>query len=222
MKKLILGIALLAVALVANAQRGGGFGAFGGGGANPMGSIARADVQAELKLTDDQKDKIAALTDRQSMFPKMQKFMQDNGVSMEDFRSDEGRKKMGPLMQKFQAQQKKEVEAVLTPEQAKRWNEITIQLAGNMAILNPDIAKALAVTDAQNDKIKDLQKKQQDAMQGLMQKMRDGELTQDDMREKMTKNAEILDAELGKILTDDQKAKLKAMGGAKFEKKDDN
>ena len=38
----------------------------------------------------------------------------------------------------------------------------------------------------------------------------------------MKKNGEILDSEIGKLLTDAQKAKLKEMGGKKFERKDDN
>ncbi len=218
MKKLLFGIAILAVALVANAQRGQGFRGMMRG---PMGSITRADVQAELKLTDDQKDKITNLTDFQQNMPKFQAAMQEAGLSRDDFQTEAGQKKMRAVMEKIQAQQKKDIEAVLTPDQVKRWNEVSIQLDGNSAILQPEIAKALGITDDQKAKIQDLQKVQMDAMRSMGEKMRNQELTMEEFQAKRKKNDEVMDAELGKLLTDAQKAKLKEMGGKKFEKKDD-
>ena len=44
----------------------------------------------------------------------------------------------------------------------------------------------------------------------------------EDVQEKRKKNDEILETEIGKVLTDDQKAKLKTMAGTKkFERKDE-
>jgi hypothetical protein len=60
-------------------------------------------------------------------------------------------------------------------------------------------------------------------MQALMQKMRDQELSREEMQEKMKKNGDIMNTELGKVLTDNQRAKLTEMGGKKFvEKKEGN
>lgn len=217
MKKLLFGITILAVAVLAQAQRGGMM--MGGGAAgNPVMILGREDVQEDLKLTDDQKEKLADYTDMQKMFPKMMSAAQEAGISREDMRSEKGQK----FFKDYQEKIRKEIEGILTPDQAKRWNEIAIQMAGNMAVARPEIAKLVGLTDDQNAKIKDLQKKQGEAMQGLVQQMRDGELTREDLQEKMKKNNEILDSEVGKLLTEPQKAKLKELGGKHFEKKDDN
>lgn len=223
MKKLLFGIAILAIAVMSQAQGGGrGFGMMqGGGAASAAMLLARDDVQAELALTDEQKDKIAALTDPQQMFPKMQKFMSDNGVSFDDFRTEEGRKKMPALMEKMQAEVKKEIDAVLTPAQSKRLGEIVIQESKFSAVFQKDVAKALVITEDQDTKLKALQKAQQDAQRGLGTQMRNQEITMEELQEKMKKNTEILNSEIGKILTDVQKAKLKEMGGKPFVKKDD-
>ncbi|MBI1333913.1 MAG: hypothetical protein JST12_12380 [Armatimonadetes bacterium] len=221
MKKLLFGIAILAIAVMSQAQRGGFMMGGAGGGANPAMLLGREDVQKDLALTDAQKDKVATLTDQNAMRDRFMKAMQDAGVSFEDMRTDEGRKKMQPIMEKMQADMKKEIDAILTPEQSKRLGQIGVQMAGNRAILQKDVAKALGITDDQNEKIQNLVKMQGDAQRGLFQKMQDGELTREDLQDKMKKNGEIFDTELGKLLTDNQKAKLKEMGGKPFEKKDD-
>lgn len=220
MKKFILVLGLLSVAMSTFAQRGG-FMQGPGGGINPTQILTREDVQEDLKLTDDQKDKLTALTNPQNFFPKMQAAMQAAGLTFEDMRTEEGRKKAAPIMEKMQADAKKEIEAVLTPEQNKRWNEIFIQLSGNRAVLVKEVAKALEITPEQDAKIKSLQTKQQEAGRGLFQQLQNQEISMEELREKSTKNNEIFDSELGKIITDAQKAKLKEMGGKPFVKKDD-
>ena len=221
MKKLVFGIAILAIAVMSQAQRGFGGGMMGGAG-NPLMLLTRDDVKKDLALTDDQSEKLAPLTDPQQFFPKIQKAMQDAGVDFQEMRTEAGQKKMAPIMEKIQADMKKEIEAILTPAQAKRLGEINVQFNGNRAVLQKDIAKAIGLTDDQNKSIAELQKKQGEAMRGLFQKLQSQEITREDMQESMKKNNEILDSEIGKLLTEAQKAKLKEMGGKKFEKKDDN
>jgi hypothetical protein len=58
-------------------------------------------------------------------------------------------------------------------------------------------------------------------MQGLFAQVQSGELTMEDVQAKRKKNDEILDSEIGKLLTEAQKAKLKEMGGKKFDRKDE-
>ena len=218
MKKLILGIAILAIAVMSQAQRGGGFMRNQGG---PVGYISREDVQKELVLTDEQKEKITAITDSQQMGPKFQKAMEDAGLTREDFGTADGQKKMPAIFAKIQAEIKKEIEVVLTPTQITRWNEVSIQLAGNLAAVQPEVGKLLVLTDDQSKLIAELQKKQMDATRGLGQQMRDGSLTFEEFQTKQKKNTEIMDSEVAKILTDAQKAKLKELGGKKFERKDE-
>ena len=219
MKKLLFGIAILAIAVMSQAQRGFGFG--GGGGAGML--LQRDDVKKDLVLTDDQTEKLAALNDRDAMMANFQAAMKEAGISdFSEMRTPEGQKKMAPVMEKMQAEMKKKIDAILTPAQSKRLDEINIQFNGNRSVSQKDVAKALGITEEQTKAIADLNKKQGAAMQGLFQQVQSGELTREDMQDKMKKNNEILDAEIGKLLTEAQKAKLKEMGGKKFERKDDS
>jgi hypothetical protein len=219
MKKLICGVILLATTISVLAQGGGMRMMSGGGGGNPIMLLQREDVQEDLGLNDDQKGK---LTDIQSgMRDRFMKIFTESGVSFEEMRTPEGRKKMEPMMAKVQADLKNEIDGILTPAQSKRLMEIFIQMEGNKAVNNADVAKEVKLTDEQKAGIKKLQEKVQEAMRGLGEMMRNGELDRDGMMEKMKKNNEVLDSEIGKLLTDAQKAKLKEMGGKAFVKKDD-
>ena len=105
---------------------------------------------------------------------------------------------------------------VLSADQLKRLAEISVQLQGNRAIMNPDIQKTLGITDEQKTKISDLQTKQQEANRALFEKVRNNELSQDDMRATTEKNNKTMGDELAKVLTSAQNAKLKEMGGKPF------
>jgi hypothetical protein len=221
MKKLLIGIAVLALAVFSQAQRGQGMGMMmGQGGGNPLMLLAREDVQEDLALTSEQKEKLLEFTGQEAMRNRFMKFMQDSGMSFEDMRSEEGRKKLAPMMEKMQAEMKKEIEAVMTPAQVKRLGEINVQFNGNRSVMQKDIAKAVAITEAQQTKIDALNKGVGEARRALMEKMRNQELSMEEFQEKNKKNDDILDSEIGKVLTDAQKAKLSEMGGKKFVRKD--
>lgn len=220
MKKFILTVAILAIAFLSNAQRGGGMWGQMGGGVNNLTLLGREDVQEDLNLTLDQKSKLAEFTDRQAMMGRFQKVMADSGMSFEDMRSEEGRKKMAPMMEKMTAEITKEVEAIMTPEQNTRLKQIAVQFYGYRVVQNKDVAKAIGFTDEQKGKVDELNKKMGEARQALMQKVMSQEISREEMQEKSAKNDEILNTEIGKILTDAQKAKLTEMGGKKFVKKD--
>ena len=221
MKKLLIGIAVLALAVFSQAQRGQGMGMMmGQGGGNPLMLLAREDVQEDLALTSEQKEKLLEFTGQEAMRNRFMKFMQDSGMSFEDMRSEEGRKKLAPMMEKMQAEMKKEIEAVMTPAQVKRLGEINVQFNGNRSVMQKDIAKALAITEAQQTKIDALNKGVGEARRALMEKMRNQELSMEEFQEKNKKNDDILNTEIGKVLTDAQKAKLSEMGGKKFVRKD--
>ena len=221
MKKLLIGIAVLALAVFSQAQRGQGMGMMmGQGGGNPLMLLAREDVQEDLALTSEQKEKLLEFTGQEAMRNRFMKFMQDSGMSFEDMRSEEGRKKLAPMMEKMQAEMKKEIEAVMTPAQVKRLGEINVQFNGNRSVMQKDIAKALAITEAQQTKIDALNKGVGEARRALMEKMRNQELSMEEFQEKNKKNDDILNTEIGKVLTDAQKANLSEMGGKKFVRKD--
>ena len=79
MKKLLIGIAVLALAVFSQAQRGQGMGMMmGQGGGNPLMLLAREDVQEDLALTSEQKEKLLEFTGQEAMRNRFMKFMQDS------------------------------------------------------------------------------------------------------------------------------------------------
>lgn len=214
MKKLMLAAAVLAVSAVSFAQGGGGMFMMGRGGGSPAMLLGRSDVQHDLGLSDEQKDKLTKI--REDAMEEMRNRMQNSGFQPGGPPpSEEQQKKMREDMQKFQAEQEAKVNAVITAEQQKRLLEIFVQLNGNGAITNKSVQSGLGLTADQLAKVKSLQEKQRTANREIFQKMRDGELDRSEIRPLMEKNNNILKEELGKVLTDAQKAKLKAMEGEK-------
>lgn len=223
LSKIFAMAALIGAAVAsANAQ---GFRMMGGGGQggplNIMFSFnfqdreftVRSDVSKELKLTDDQKSKLLAWN--QAQMEAMRGTFQPGGQP--------------PSQEEMQAMAKKrsEAEAKITKEvldetQTKRLRELWVQRTGNAIIMNADIQKELGITDDQKKKAADLQRKQGEANQSIMQKARDGEIEFSEVRDLMAKNTKALNDELGKILTKEQADRLKAMGGAPFKFDSDN
>lgn len=211
---LVAGIAVLAAVSMAQGGGGGGRGGFGQGRGgfgmqDPSGVflLRREDVQGELKLTADQKSKLTTIQEDQRA--KMREMFQGGGGGGD-------REAMMAEMQKMQAENNKVTLAVLDDTQKKRLKELAVQRMGNGVAANAEMQKELGITDDQKAKIKDLQAKQQEANQAVMQKMRDGEIQREELQGIMQKNTDIYNAELGKILTDAQKAKIKEMGGKPF------
>ncbi len=229
----LLLVSLLAVTSLALAQGGGqgrgqgrgGFGQGRGGGMTPMTLLMRGDVRKDLELSEEQISKVEALQPQRGQGgagggQRGQGGGQGGGGQRQGGgqggqMTDEQRAAMQEAARKRAEEQKAAIAGILSPAQVTRLAEIGYQLQGNMAILQPDTQKALGLDEKQIAAIKDLQSKQQEANQALFQKMRDQELTREELTEKMTKNTDIMKAELGKILKAEQAAKLKAMGGTK-------
>jgi Spy/CpxP family protein refolding chaperone len=208
MNKVVAIVAIAVVACAAFAQ-GGGQGRRGGGqrgGGNmysPMNLVNVPEVQAEINLTEDQKTKITEL--RTSLRTKMQEARTNAGTD---------RTAQAEAAQKVNADAAKSLNEILNADQAKRVRELQIQWSGvNIVLTDKEVQAALNVTDDQKTKFKDLQDRQRTANQELQQKVQNQEVDATQARETRTKNAKILEEEIGKILTDDQKTKLTAMGG---------
>lgn len=214
MKKLVIAAALVAASAMTFAQGGGRMFGRGGGGGSPTMLLMRSDVIHDVGLSDEQKDKLAKI--REDAQAAMQERMQNSGFQPGGPPpSEEEQKKFRAEMQKFQEEQESKVNAVITPDQQKRLLEIFVQLNGASSITNKTVQKGLGLTDDQIAKIKSLQDKQQAANREIFQKMRDGELDRSEVRPLMEKNNAILKTEFGKLLTEAQSKKLKAMEGEK-------
>jgi hypothetical protein len=184
------------------------FGGRGGGGGGQQSTL-RTDVFTDLKISDDQKAKLDDLQAKQR--EKMQAMFQNGG----DRPSQE---EMQKIFAKAQEENTKAINDILTPAQQTRLGQVWIQVQGNRAVLNADTGKALGITDDQKTKIDDLVTKQGEANRALRDKQQSGELQADEVRQKMQDNNKSLDTEIGKILTDAQRAKLKDMAGPEFKR----
>lgn len=173
--------------------------------ANPAFLLTRDDVRADLQVTDDQKSKLFDL--QQGL---RQRFT-------EAFRQANGDEKARSLaIANILTKVSEDANAILTPGQQKRLKEIAIQLSGFASAAVADVQKTLAISDAQKSKIADLMSRQDVATRSAWQKLRDGEIQYADVQDTIKKNQKVLNDEIGKILTQPQKDKLKTLEGKKF------
>lgn len=222
----------------------GGFGAgqrggMGFGAQSETQLAFRADVQKDLGVTTEQKTKLDELQAKQRQGRggqggqgqggvrgggQGQGQRQGQGQGGGQNRGQGGGQRQGggfgqmteeqrQAMQQRQEEARKELATILNESQMKRIGEIRVQLAGTRAVMQPDVQKTLNITTEQITKISDLQAKQGEANRALFQNQ---DLSQEDRRTRMENNNKILDAEILKVLTADQNAKLKALGGKPF------
>lgn len=213
--KLFIALATLMIAAASHSQGMMMMGGAGGGGESFLlfrmsreGASIRSDVGKELKLTSDQEKKLMAVQDGQRQ--KMMDMFQGGGFDPSD------REKMQKVIGDMLKESDKEVKAILDETQKARLHELWIQQQGNNAIANETVQKELAMTDEQKAKVKSLMDKSQEANRAMMERVRNQEIDFQQVRETSEKNGKVLKEELGKILTTDQAAKLKKMGGAEF------
>ncbi len=215
-------IAVLACVALATAQGGGGRGRGGGGGqggrfggqfgAGPAQLASRADVQRDIAATDDQKSKIAALQqklaeERRNMFGGGGGGGGGGGFDPEAMRQ---------AMEKMNETAKAELAKILNPDQMARLDQIGIQLAGARAILLPAVQKELGLDEGTIAKARELIQKQGEANRSIMERVRNQEISREEAQAARQKNDEALNAELAKLLSAEQAAKLKSMGGKEF------
>lgn len=216
-------IALVAISSIAFAQQGGGGqrgqgqgqrqggqnqGQGGGNGAARL--LAMPSVQSELNLTSDQKSKLAELVS--------QRGRGGQGGGQRGQGGGGGQEQDRGANRTAQADVEKKIAEILDDKQEARLAELVIQRAGNRAVLDEKVATKLAVTAEQKSKLDALREKQRASRGGGGQQGQgaDREAARA-AREKMEKE---LDAEIGKILTEKQKADLRALGGKPFKFED--
>jgi Spy/CpxP family protein refolding chaperone len=172
-------------------QRPGGGGGFGGG---PMFLLGQPSVQKELKLSDEQIKKIKDLSDKQR-------------EAMQGVARDERRAKM----QELAKANNKAIGEILKPEQMKRAKQLALQQQGTRALSNPEVAKALKLTDDQQEKIKDIQAKAREAA-GTGQR---GDRSEEATKKRAEARKATTEKVMG-VLTPEQKTTLKDLQGEPF------
>jgi hypothetical protein len=126
-------------------QRGGGFGANRN---TPQSLLANEEVQKELKLTDEQKEKVKAFAPAQAQGGR-------GGAGGGNRQRGQGGQGVGQNSEQAQAAEKF-VKESLTADQQKRFKQIRVQTMGVQAFADEDVQTALKFTDEQKTKIKTL------------------------------------------------------------------
>jgi Spy/CpxP family protein refolding chaperone len=182
-------------------RRGGREGRFGGGMMSGVRLAAAEPVEKELKLTDEQKDKIKDINDQLS--DDMRKAFEDGG----------DREKI----QEINASASAKLKEVLDEGQQKRLRGILVQVAGAAAVADPEIAKELNITEDQKRKLGEVRRESMQAMREAFEGARDQEGGREAMQEKMDKLREDSNKKVMAVLTSDQQAQLEAMKGEKVD-----
>ncbi len=167
-------------------------------------SLLRQDkVKTELKLTDDEKEKIAKITD---------KYKDDLAAA----RSSQDRDKTRELTKSMNADMEKALPTILNADQTKRLDQLVVQASGFDAFSKDSVKSALKLTDKQEKEIADQKEQVQKDAADLM---KDVGTDRQKRREAMQKVQTLRTDAMDKIVngfTADQKKAWEGLTGAKF------
>jgi hypothetical protein len=196
-----------------------------GGGGGLLGLLRIEKVQEELKIDADQKKELEA-TGQEIMDATREMFAGAGGPrggggggGGGQF-SEEDRKRMQENMEKLTKLREKaesKLEDILDPMQMDRLLGLFVQRDNYQTLSNKLIQAKIKFTSAQETKLKDVEKENNEANQKAMSEMRGGGGDRDAMREKMTALRKENEDRVAAILTDEQKKTMEEMKGPKFE-----
>jgi len=177
-------------------RRGGGF------SASPLSLLRQESVQRELELVEDQKEKLAAITDA------MRSSMREVYSGLRDLSPEERREKFASLRDDFRQlaeEAEAKVDEMLLPHQKDRLQQITLQARlqrqGTVSALTSD-----ALADTLN-----LSEEQQKMLREKEAEVRE------ELREKIEKLREDAREELLGVLTTAQRQQLEQLLGKDFD-----
>lgn len=182
------------------AQPGGGRGRGPRGGFGGAMLLQQASVQKELKLSDEQLQKVTELAEKQ----------REAFAGLRDLEPEERREKMAEA----QKSQREELAKILSTEQGQRLKQIEWQQAGPQALANPEVAAALGLSDEQKQAVETAQTEMREQMRELFAAGPDGD--REAARAKMTELQTATNEKINKVLTAEQQTKLKELLGAPF------
>lgn len=197
------------VAFVASPALAQGPGMMMGGGGGLM-LLSNPAVHKELELTEDEVSKLTAMVEesRGKMMSTMQE-LRDQGLEREEMMT-----RMQSLQKSALDDARKAMSAMLKPEQVKRFNQIELQQRGLAAFTDPEVAKALKITDAQKDKLSGIMQDMRDEMGALFQNAGGDRQA---MMASMTKLRKESFEKAVALMTDEQKSAWKEMTGKPVE-----
>lgn len=190
----------------------------GGGG---IMLLSNESVQKELKVTDEQKEKLKKFAE--DLGPKMRERMQGAFQGGGGGDREAMMAKVQEAMKKLNAEAMTELAdaKILQDDQMKRFKQIQIQVQlqreGPAVFAAEEVQKSLKLTDDQKDKLKGLAGEMRKDTGELMRDLRGGGEAAAEARKKMQTVAKEYTTKAKETLTDEQKKAWKELTGAPFE-----
>jgi hypothetical protein len=156
----------------------------------PLALLQQVNVQKELQMSGAQKSELKKIID------ELNKQTSTRGASL------------GQLNTAFNEANQKAV-GLLDEKQRLRFQEIRYQVLGMRSLGEPDVQTALALTEDQKAAVKEFEKEE---MNGLMREAQKGPGAMGSWQKGKAKR----EAEIAKILSPDQAAKLQTLCGKPF------
>jgi hypothetical protein len=168
-------------------------------------------VQDELKLTDDQKEKLDEHL-RELLPDAMQTFQ-----SLQELKGEEREKKLKAFRQEAQKKLAVVLMKALKEDQIKRLHQLALQQEGALALWHgdPEIGKELKITDEQKKQFMAIVKELQKKVGPLLKEAESGG-DPEEIRPKVMKIRKESEGKIEALLTDDQKKQWKEMLGKPF------
>jgi hypothetical protein len=170
--------------------------------ASAGGLLRNKSVQDELKITEEQKEKLQ----------KALREVAENVGNMRDMDEEERR----DAMRKMGEETNKVVKEVLNEEQQNRLMEIRWQQAPATGFASPEFHEALKFSEDQKEKLKGIMEEMGKDMREIMQEGRENPR---ESREKMEALRKETKEKVMGVLTAEQKASLEKLSGKPFELK---
>jgi hypothetical protein len=177
--------------------------------------LLRSDeVQTELKLSDEQKTSLGDLA------MQLQQDAFEIFSGLQDLTPEEQKEAMPELMKLLSEKGKEvqgKVDAILDKKQAGRLKELSVQARGAQALEDEEVVAALTISDEQQKKLADIREEGNNAMQAVLQKLREGGGDQGEIRKKMGELRKQLGDKALAVLSPEQVKLFDKLKGAEFE-----
>ncbi len=203
--------------------RGGRFGrGFPPGGSRGLLRVLQEDeVQTELKLTDDQKQKVNELAGKFAQpTPEMEELFRSMREASDEER-DALRKRLDSLRAARRKELEQELQKVLNPTQFQRLLQIDLQRRGVPALRDDEVAAKLNLSQQQRDKIQQIFESVDQQRRAMFERLRgaprDERMTLfAELRERSKQLEKQRDEQVLAVLTPQQRQQWQAMLGPPF------
>lgn len=161
-------------------------------------------VQQELKLTEEQRDKVSALSEQ------LREKFRGLGQELSGLSPEEREKRIKAVNEEIE----KELAKVLKKEQLQRFRQIELQVEGLAALARPEIAKQVGLTEGQQQQIREILREANEKRRALFQQGPPAD--RQAMFKEMQKIRQWVDEQIGKLLTGQQRKKWQELIGEPF------